>query len=236
MVEKGISIAQFGQYQGSESFLSFSYCSALILRAIFWEIQAKPESDILRFSLFSNILYKIKKIDTCEYFFWKFPSVPEKQGAKFWPFLGKIGHVLNEVATLKGKYVAMKMIITSFDIFTKYGQNFIINVQKICLLTFHWLEIMVRNYKIWKISWTLNLNITLWPLLAHRLLWFFWKSFGSTFIPWKKVSVQVMAWVWAMAWNLLFVQNVPLKITHNGVGLRSDIRRGGFLASSNIVL
>ena len=31
-VEKGISIAQFGQYQGSGSFLSFSYCSASILR------------------------------------------------------------------------------------------------------------------------------------------------------------------------------------------------------------
>ena len=124
----------------------------------------------------------------------------------------------------------------SFDIFPKYGQNFIINVQKICLLTFCWLEIMARNYKIWKISWTLNLNITLWPLLAHRLLWFFWRSFGSTFIPWKKVSVQAMAWVWAMAWNSLFVQNMLLKITHNGVGLRSDIRRGGFLASSNIVL
>ena len=39
-----------------------------------------------------------------------------------------------------------------------------------------------------------------------------------------------------MAQKSLFVQNTLLKITHNGIGLRSDIRRGVFLASSNIVL
>ena len=76
----------------------------------------------------------------------------------------------------------------------------------------------------------------LWASLAHKLLWFFWKSFGSTFIPWKKVCVQAMAWGWAVAQKSIFVPNAPLQITHNGVGLRSDIRSGGFLASSNIVL
>ena len=33
-----------------------------------------------------------------------------------------------------------------------------------------------------------------------------------------------------------FVPNAPLEITHTGIGPRSDIRSGGFLASSNIVL
>ena len=39
-----------------------------------------------------------------------------------------------------------------------------------------------------------------------------------------------------MAQKSIFVPNAPLEIIHNGIGLRSDIRSGGFLASSNIVL
>ena len=124
----------------------------------------------------------------------------------------------------------------SFDIFPKYGQNFIIKIQQICLLTFCWLEIMARNYIFWKNFWNFEPKYLLWPSLPHNLLWFFWKSFGSTFIPWKKVCVQAMAWGWAVAQKSIFVPNVCLYITHNGIGLRSDIRSGGFLASSNIVL
>ena len=123
----------------------------------------------------------------------------------------------------------------SFDIFPKYGQTFIIKIQKICLLTFRSLEIMARNYKLWKISWTLNLNISFGHCL-HIGYYGFFESLGFTFILWKKVCVQAMAWGWAMVRKSLFVQNALLKITHNGVGLRSDIRRGGFLASSNILL
>ena len=81
-------------------------------------------------------------------------------------------------------------------------------------------------------SWEIGYHI----LALFRQNWLCWKSFGSTFIPWKKICVQAMAWGWVMAWKSLFVPKVLLKITHSGVGLRSDIRRGGFLASSNIVL
>ena len=31
----------------------------------------------------------------------------------------------------------------------------------------------------------------LWPSLARRLLWFFRKSLGSTFIPWKKFDIRI---------------------------------------------
>ena len=45
-------------------------------------------------------------------------------------------------------------------------------------------------------------------------------------------------WPGAEHWpkNQCFVPNKSLEKTHNEVGLRSNIRGGGFLASSNIVL
>ena len=76
----------------------------------------------------------------------------------------------------------------------------------------------------------------LWASLAHRLLWFFWKSFGSTFIPWKKSLCVTNGLGLSNSLKITFCSKCTFTITHNGVGLRSDIRSGGFLASSNIVL
>ena len=138
------------------------------------------------FSLFFSVIFFIFKY-----------YVQNKENRHLWIFFLKIPIrsweklvMLKEIAILKGKNVAMKMINMSFDIFPKYGQNFIIKVQKIHLLTFHWLEIMAQNYRVWKISQTLNLNISFGHCLHVGCYGFFESllgllSFHGKMFVWK---------------------------------------------------
>ena len=124
----------------------------------------------------------------------------------------------------------------SFDIFPKYGQNFIlkIQIQKICLLTYCWQEIMAWNYKFWKISelWTwispLAISCTYVTMNFLKVFWVYLHSMEKQLCVSNGLGLSSGP-------KTDFVPNTPLQITHNGVGLRSAIR-SVFLASSNIVL
>ena len=75
-----------------------------------------------------------------------------------------------------------------------------------------------------------------WPSLAHSVLWVFWKYAGPTFISWKKIHMQARAWGWVAVWKSVFVQKLLQKLSHMGVGPRSDKWWLWFLISQNNVL
>ena len=81
--------------------------------------------------------------------------------------------MLNEIATLKGKYVAMKMIKTCLLIFSKNMGRILSKKFKKYVFDF----LLIRNHgselQILKKFLNFEPGYLLWPSLAYKLLWFF---------------------------------------------------------------